>query len=131
MSFTGDVAEAIEVIRTTFADASVAVEEDGLGGAWVVVDPVPAGPSYSQETTWIGFQIQYLSPTTDVYPHFVRGDLVRKDGSDLGASFQRVPSWGPHGVPAVQVSRANRHHNPNVDTPVVKLLKVIEWVQSR
>ncbi len=131
MSLTEDVAEAITLIKTTFADASVTVEEDGLGGAWVVVDPVPAGPSYKQETTWIGFQIQYLSPTTDVYPHFVRADLEHKDGSPLGESFQNIPSWGPHLEAAVQVSRANRRHNPNVDTPVVKLLKVIEWVQSR
>lgn len=130
MSLTEDVSAAIAEIRATFTLASVTVEEDGQGGAWVVVDPVPSGASYLQPTTWIRFHIDYLSPATDVYPHFVRPDLIRRDGADLGESFATV-QWGQRGETAVQVSRRNNRHDPNVDTPVVKLLKVIEWIQSR
>jgi len=127
MTLTAEASEAIAEIRTTFSDASVTVEEDGQGGAWVVVDPVRPGASFAQETTWIGFQITYLSPTIDVYPHFVRPDLSRVDGGPLGQVFQQL-SWGPRAEPAFQVSRRNNHHNPNVDTPVVKLLKVLDWM---
>jgi hypothetical protein len=130
MNLTEDVATAIADIRATFHMATVAVEEDGQGGAWVVVDPVPSGSSYLQPTTWIGFQIGYLSPATDVYPLFVRPDLARRDGAALGESFS-TGVWGPRAEPAVQVSRRNNRHDPNIDTPVMKVLKVIDWVGSR
>jgi len=130
MSVTEDVASSIAEIIATFHMAKVTVEEDGQGGAWVVIDPVPTGSSYLQPTTWIRFHIDFLSPATDVYPHFVRPDLARRDGAGLGESFAVTP-WGQSGEMAVQVSRRNNRHDPNVDTPVVKLLKVIEWIQSR
>jgi hypothetical protein len=130
MPLTDDVAEAIDTIRSSFEQSTVAVEEDGQGGAWVVVNPVPTGPSYVQDSTWIAFQVPFLSPTVDVYPHFVRPDLTRRDGAALDEGFQLL-SWGPRAEPAIQVSRRNNSHNPNVDTATFKLLKVLEWVSSR
>lgn len=130
MALTDDVAEAIATIRLTFAPAQVTIDEDGQGGAWVLVDPVPLGAVYAQTDTWLGFHIDHLSPSTDVYPHYVRPDLVRVDGQPLGEGFA-FTQWGPHAEPATQISRRNNHHNPAIDTPVVKTLKVLEWVNVR
>ena len=130
MALTDDVAEAIATIRLTFAPARVTIDEDGQGGAWVLLDPVPLGAFYAQPDTWLGFHIDHLCPSTDVYPHFMRPDLVRVDGQPLGEGFAST-QWGPRAEPATQISRRNNHHNPAVDTPVVKTLKVLEWVNVR
>lgn len=125
---TEEVAAAVEEIRAAFAEAAVTVRGDGDGGALVVVDPVDPGPSFVQDVTWVGFHITFQYPNADVYPHFVREDLSRRDGQPLGEATS--PS-SFDGRPAVQLSRRSNRLNPAADTAALKLLKVLEWLRSR
>ena len=128
MAITDEVAQAIAEIKATFDDASVEVEEDGQGGAYVVVETVDPGEQYEQRETWFGFQITFQYPYSDVYPHFVRGDLRRADGQGLGEGTS-PGTWRER--PAVQISRRSNHLDPESDTAVIKLHKVLEWLRAR
>lgn len=128
MALTAEVSQAIEEIRTAFPGAEVNVIEDGQGGATVVLDPVDPGAQYVQRETWIGFQITFQYPYSDVYPHFVRGDLARLDEAPLGEGTSPLV-WETR--PAIQLSRRSNQLDPTTDTAVLKLLKVLEWLRSR
>lgn len=128
MAVTAVVESAIEEIRQNWPDADVAVREDGQGGAIVIVDPVPILGPYVQNDTWVGFQLTFQYPYSDVYPHFVRGDLVRADGAALGEGMSLAQY---EGRPAVQVSRRSNRLNPATDTALLKLMKVLDWLGSR
>jgi hypothetical protein len=125
---TPEVQQAVEEIRLGFPQAEVQVTEVADGGALVFVSPVDPGPQYQQRETWIGFQITFQYPYSDVYPHFVRGDLTRVDGAALGEGT----SAGTFGErPAIQLSRRSNRLNPATDTAVIKLQKVLTWLRSR
>lgn len=125
---TPEVAEAVDEIRSSFQESAVDVREDGEGGAVVFVEPVDPGPQYQQRSTWVGFRITFQYPYSDVYPHFVRGDLARVDGAPLGEGTS-VTSF--EGRPSVQLSRRSNRLNPEADTAVIKLHKVLAWLRSR
>jgi hypothetical protein len=125
---TDPVKIAIEEIRATYPDATVTVQGDNDGGAHVIVEPVSIGEVYIQDTSWIGFRITFQYPYADVYPHFVRSDLQRRDGRPLGDGIS-----GGHtfiGRSAVQLSRRSNNLNPGVDTAVLKLGKVLRWLAT-
>jgi hypothetical protein len=122
------VAKAVDEIRSIFPDANVRAEEDGDGGAWVTVEPVPIGALYVQESTWIGFRITFQYPAADVYPHFVQADLRRKDGRPLGEATS--PGHNFRGRPAIQLSRRSNRLNPATDTAALKLQKVLKWLET-
>lgn len=128
MTMTAAVAQAIEELTAQFPDSVVTATETGDGGAWVHLEPVTIGGSYTHPTSWVAFQLTFTYPDADVYPHFVRADLARTDGQPLGESFSST-SYGPSAVPAVQVSRRSPEMLRNDAT--AKLLKVLEWVRSR
>jgi hypothetical protein len=128
MALTPAVSTAIEEIRQHVRDCPVVVREDGEGGAFVIVENLALGSPYKQESTWCGFHITFQYPYSDVYPHFIRGDLVRVDARPLGpaltqSSFERRS--------AIQISRRSNKLNPATDTALLKLLKVLEWLKSR
>lgn len=123
-----DVATAIDELREAFVDATVTVREDGDGGAFVTMQSFALGAAWAQPDTWIGFHISFQYPVADVYPHFVRPDLARADGSGLGEAMS-LGSF--EGAPAVQISRASRNLNPAVDTAALKLTKVLAWLVDR
>jgi hypothetical protein len=127
---TAAITEAVEEVRETFAGATVTVDSDGNGGAWVVIDSVPLGPVYVQDSSWIAFQITFPYPEADVYPHFVRPDLSRTDGAPLGAGFS-VAKWGPSGAQGMQLSRRSNRLNPAVDTAATKVFKVLKWLNEQ
>ena len=139
---TPEVEEAIEDIRRRFKDCTVLVGPDKDGGACVILEDVPLGAPYEQSHTWIGFHITHACPYADVYPHFMRGDLARADKKALGESMTQNHQFPQPGVvenntipprPAVQVSRRSNKRDPQSDleTPLIKLLKVLRWVMSR
>ncbi len=125
---TPTVADAIDEIKQTFVGATIAAREDGEGGAYVRIEPVDPGPPYAQRETWIAFRITAQYPYADVYPLFVRADLSRVDGQQLGEGMS-VASYD--GNPAVQVSRRSNHLDPATDTAALKVLKVLKWMASR
>jgi hypothetical protein len=122
------VQKAIEELRTLFPGAAVSVQEDGDGGAYVTLDPVPLGGPYTQVDTWIAFHIGFQYPASDVYPHFVRGDLARRDGAALGEGMSKAQY---RDRAAVQVSRRSNKLDPTFQTAAHKLLKVLAWLESR
>lgn len=138
---TPAVEKAIEAIRNQFGN-NVLVAADRDGGAYVIVEGVPIGAPFSQEESWIGFHIPSTSPYADVYPHFVLPGLSRRDGTPLGEGFSTGHNFPDQGAlkspgtmpsrPAVQISRrSNRRDTAGIETPLHKLLKVIQWLKSR
>jgi hypothetical protein len=125
---TEAVAAALDEIREAFPEAAVSVREDGDGGAFVIVEPLDPGAPYLQRETWVGFHITFQYPFADVYPHFVRSDLVRVDGQVLG---EATSPGSFDDRPAIQLSRRSNRLNPNSDTAALKLVKVLAWLSSR
>jgi hypothetical protein len=126
---TPEVEGAIKELERAFPGSRVDVEPDADGGAWVVVNDLPVGPTYELGTTWVGFQVTFQYPRADVYPHFLDGALRRKDGKGLGEGFSGATQW--RGRPAVQVSRRSNRLDPSTDTAATKLAKVLEWVRTK
>lgn len=137
-----EVQKAIDAIREQFGHDLVLAADDRDGGGYVIVEGVPMGMPFSQEESWVGFHIPSTCPYADVYPHFVRADLMRSDGKPLGdglSNGHRFPD--PNGLTAsgvmparssVQISRrSNRRDTADLETPLLKLLKVIRWLKSR
>jgi len=122
------VTQAIEEIRHTFEGCVVETTPDGSGGVSVVVMGIPMGFPYMQTEVWIGFQITFQYPYADVYPHFTNVDLARTDGSDLGEGFAMASFQDQ---PAIQISRRSNRLDPKKDTAVLKLQKVINWMQAQ
>lgn len=122
---TPEVQAAIDEIIVVYPNTSA--DPDGDGGAYVVVQDVQLGPAYQQRQTWVGFHITYNYPQADVYPHFVRADLSRVDGSSLGEGTSPGPF---HGQAAIQLSRRSNQLNQAVQTALLKLQKVLQWLNS-
>jgi len=128
MALKEAVAKAVEEIRKASPTSAVAVREDGQGGAYVTIDPVSVGSLYQPQETWIGFRVTFQYPYADVYPHYVDGNLRRSDGGPVvregiqgGQTFE--------GKPAYQISRRSNRLNPQRDTALSKLGKVLECMR--
>jgi hypothetical protein len=128
MATTETVSRALEELRTAFPGVSMDIQDDDQGGSWVVIEKVELGDLYEQQTSWIGFRITFQYPYADVYPHFVRADLTRKDARPLGDGIT-----GGHtflGRSALQLSRRSNRLNPATDTALLKLMKVLKWLST-
>lgn len=126
---TDPVKKALEQLEAAYpGEKRVEAQEDGQGGAYVVVNDVEIGTTYAQRTTWVGFRIVFNYPYADVYPHFVRPDLVRKDGRPLGDGISSGHQF--IGRAALQLSRRSNRLNPATDTAATKLLKVVQWLAT-
>jgi len=123
-----DVEKALEEIRANFPEATLTCREDPEGGAFVTIDPLDLGAAFNQRVSWVGFHITFQYPNSDVYPHFVRGDLARVNGAALGAG---LTAGTFENRPAIQVSRRSNHLNPELDTAAIKLLKVLSWLRDQ
>jgi hypothetical protein len=135
------VERAVKQLRELFGEENVHFRADGAGGAFVVVLGVPLRDQYEQLSTWVGFHILQNCPFADTYPHYVRPDLrLRSGGVPIG------PVSGPtawDGLPgelgrivgsneALQISRRSNHKaDDDVETPLEKLMKIIQWLHTR
>jgi hypothetical protein len=124
---TPEVAAAVDEIKAAFPNATVEVNEEG-DAVVVLLDPIDPGEPYAQRESWIGFRITFQYPYSDVYPHFVRGDLSRVDGAGLGEGMA-VTTF--ENRPAVQLSRKSNRLDPTTDTALIKLHKVLAWLRTR
>lgn len=121
------VKQAVEELRASFSDANVMVHATADGGGVVTIDPIDLGPAYTPQHTWLKFAISFQYPHADIYPLFVRPDLVRADGKAHGKGVALAEF---EGRPALQLSRINHHLNPDIDTAALKVTKVIEWLRT-
>ena len=139
---TPEVKKAIDQIAVQFPQSEILVGEDQHGGACVIVESVALGHPFTQSETWIGFHITHSCPYADVYPHFTRADLSRSNGLLLGEGITNNHVFPQPGVvvrnsppsrSAVQISRRSNKRDPSssIETPLLKLLKVIQWLKSR
>lgn len=141
-NITPEVKTAIEEIICNFPECEVLFYADGQGGAFVIIEDVPLGYPYKQAVSWAGFHITFSCPHADVYPHFFCAELAREDGQALGEGFGSNHVFPPQNakeVPedkrraAVQISRRSnkRDNSSNLETPLVKLMKVIHWMMKK
>lgn len=128
MSVTPEVAAAIAEIGDAFPGATLTVREDEQGGAHVILEGLPLGAPYVQDSTWIGFHVTHLHPQADIYPHHVRGDLSRADGAALGSGTS--PS-SYEGHASIQLSRRSNRRQAATDTALLKLERIHDWLKSR
>ncbi|PMS15565.1 hypothetical protein C0Z18_26415 [Trinickia dabaoshanensis] len=130
--FTGlkaEVVKAIQGVIQQFQPMEFHLEADGAGGARIRFGPVSLGDPYVQRETWIGAHIPPLVPYADIYPVFVRGDLLRADEKALVVPMTRNHIFMEQ--PAVQVSLRSNRRDAIRETVSIKLLKVIHWVKSQ
>jgi hypothetical protein len=129
---TPDVSRAIDELKRAFADHAIEVIESGDGGAHVVVADLDLGAAFTPRISWIGFTIPYNYSRADVYPHFVRPDLARADGTPLPTpplnGGQSLPGFDR---PAIMVSRRSNRWNPARDTAALKLMRIIGWFHEQ
>ncbi|MGZ3747130.1 MAG: hypothetical protein ACXWRE_07175 [Pseudobdellovibrionaceae bacterium] len=125
---TEAVVVAIEQIKAAFPQCSFILKEDGQGGAWVIIENVDISETYRPAQSWIGFRVTFQYPYADIYPHFIRNDLVRADGKPLGDGISSGHNFQER--PALQISRRSNRLNPSTDTAALKLLKVISWLKT-
>ena len=126
---SAEVERAIQELRESHPDNELSLVEDGQGGAGVTMQGFGTGAALNPETTWVGFAVTFQYPATDVYPHFVRSDLVRADGRPLEGQGISMATW--NGAPAIQLSRRSNRWRQGQDTAAIKLAKVIEWLRTR
>ena len=123
-----EVEHAVEELSLCFGDTEVEVCPTEDGGVIVTINPVDVGPGYSPQKTWMKFAISFQYPYADIYPHFLRPDLVRTDGQP---HVNGISLTSFQGKPALQLSRRSNHLNPEIDTAALKAIKVIEWLRTR
>ncbi len=125
-----EVAKAVAELRAAHP-GRVQVEALPDGGAKVIVTGIPLdGGPYAHTETWCGFTITPAHPYADIYPHFVRPDLQRRDGGGFGRSFH--PNTDFYGQKALMLSRRTKVlDQDNPVSPVLKLAKVIKWLISQ
>lgn len=125
---TPTVVAAIDGLKRAFPQAALTVvSEDGQGGAFVVLEDIELGESFSPSVTWFGAQLPANLPYADIYPLFMGSDVKKADGRALQGPFAQV-SW--QNRPATQVSRRNNRVGAG-HTAASKFLKVIEFVRGQ
>ena len=120
------VAEAIEDLKRAFPCSDVTANEDGQGGAYVVVETVHVGSRFEPVDAWMGGHIPALYPYADIYPVFIDATVRCRDGRCF-----EVPITEGHtfcGRPALQISRRNNRIHNSLQTAVAKFLKIIYFL---
>lgn len=123
-----DVSEAVAELRRAFPEAQVTANDDGEGGARVIVDPVDLGARFSPRQTWMGGHITALYPNADIYPLFIDAAVRRADGKGFDAPVTHGASFD--GRAAIQVSRRNNQIHACPQTAVAKFTKVIDFLEK-
>ena len=121
-----NVANAVKELKLAFPSSDIYSQEDGEGGAYVIVEDVSIGCRYRPSSTWLGGHITALYPYADIYPLFISDNVQRVDG----VAFEPPVTPGAQFLerPALQVSRRNNQMQQNPQTAVAKFLKVLHFL---
>ncbi len=134
------VVAAIKEISDARVGTDVRTKEDADGGAYVIVDGIRVGASFSPSTAWIGFHIVWAYPDADVYPHFADASLKYVGANstpnqypegNLPSAMTRGATMPGFEVPAIQISRKSNRRNAETDSALRKLLRIIEFLRTR
>jgi len=120
---------AVDEVRQRFPEHAIDAVGDGQGGSYIVIHGVDIGDHYVQAESWLGFHISFQYPAADVYPHYVRPDLMRRDSQPLPAGLAAT-TWVHGNQPVIQVSRRSNRWDPARDTASLKALRVIDWLRT-
>ena len=117
-----NVANAIKELMRAFPSSDICSQEDGEGGAYVIVEDVVIGCRYRPSSTWLGGHITALYPYSDIYPLFMADNVRRVDG----VAFEPPVTPGAQFFerPALQISRRNNNTQHDPQTAVAKFIKV-------
>ena len=123
-----NVATAIEELKRAFPSSDICSQEDGEGGAYVIVEDVVIGCRYRPSSTWLGGHITALYPYADIYPLFIADNVQRVDG----VAFEPPVTPGAQFLerPALQISRSNNHTQHYPQTAVAKFIKVLHFLEE-
>ena len=123
-----NVATAIEELKRAFPSSDICSQEDGEGGAYVIVEDVVIGCRYQPSSTWLGGHITALYPYADIYPLFIADNVQRVDG----VAFEPPVTPGAQFLerPALQISRSNNHTQHYPQTAVAKFIKVLHFLEE-
>ena len=121
-----NVANAVKELKLAFPSSDIYSQEDGEGGAYVIVEDVSIGCRYRPSSTWLGGHITALYPYADIYPLFISDNVQRVDG----VAFEPPVTPGAQFLerPALQVSRRNNQMQQNPQMAVAKFLKVLHFL---
>jgi hypothetical protein len=125
------VKEAIDQIARACPERRTVYLDDGQGGAFVIVEDLDLGPAFTPTTSWVGFAIPNLYPRADVYPHFVRPDLIRADRAALTTPLNPGNVMPGFSRPAIMVSRRSNRWDPGRDTAALKLQRILLWFSQQ
>ena len=129
-SLKSAVRAALEELNLHFA-GSTEFQDLGDGGAAVTINNLSLRDSpYEQPDTWCGFTVTFAHPYADIYPHFVRPDLTRRDKGPFGPAINVGRDF--YGRSAIMLSRRVKHAEPELTVnPIIKLEKVMSWLITR
>jgi hypothetical protein len=121
-----EVSKAIEELKLQFNPSAVDVNEDGQGGARVVMHGIAIGPRFNPPSTWIGFHITAQYPYADIYPVFIGSEVRRVDGVAFTAPV--TPGHVFETRPAIQVSRRSSTAQNGFQKATAKILKILDFL---
>jgi hypothetical protein len=130
----------LKELREGLVGSGVRVLEDGSGGAFVIVDNIEIGDHFAPSRTWIGFHITWADEDADVYPYFIDAGVryvgdgaapVEHPSGNLPAAMGRGGQMPGFDLPAITISRRSNRRNPETDSPLQKLLRIIEFLRTR
>lgn len=119
---------AIEELKRAFPDSQITHNEDGQGGAYVIIESIDIGKQYVPSITWMGGHIDALYPYADIYPVFIDANVQRADGTTFTAPITSGHAFMQR--PAIQISRRNNRINNALQTAVAKFLKIISFMEN-
>lgn len=123
-----EVSTSIEELKRQFPSATSVIQEDGQGGAKVILEPVAIGLRYSPSTTWVGFHIPAQYPYADIYPVFIGAEVRRTDGHEFQGPVTRGHQF--EGRSAIQVSRRSGAAHNGLQKATAKVLKVLDFLEK-
>ena len=123
---TPEVKQAIREIAEAYPTSSLETADDGQGGAIVTIKDLGIEGPYAQSTTWFGFHITHTYPYSDVYPHFVRHDLSRRDQKPLGEATSIGSFSEPAGNPTFASRQAAQRRDRHGASQTTKGDQVVE-----
>jgi hypothetical protein len=121
-----EVSKAIEELKLQFDPSTVEVNEDGQGGARIVMHGIAIGPRFNPPRTWVGFHLPAQYPYADIYPVFIGSEVRRVDGVGFTAPVTHGHVFETR--PAIQVSRRSSTAQNGLQKATAKILKILDFL---
>jgi hypothetical protein len=134
-----EVAEALAELQLGLPGNAVRHLEDPDGGAYVVIEGLFIGENFRPSISWVGFHITWAGSDADIYPLFIAAGVQymgpretpnRYPEGDLPKSISRGAEMLGFKLAAVQISRLSQRRDPETDSALQKMLRVLAFLRS-